>query len=42
MKDIARLCVNCLKTKLADDYAQFRAMFVSRYGCLHFKTHSDD
>lgn len=25
MKDIARLCLNCLKTKLADDYAQFGA-----------------
>lgn len=25
MKDIARLCLNCLKMKLADDYAQFEA-----------------
>jgi hypothetical protein len=25
MKDISRLCLNCLKTKLADDYTQFRA-----------------
>jgi len=25
MKDIARLCLNCLKTKLADDYTQFGA-----------------
>jgi hypothetical protein len=24
-KEIARLCFNCLKTKLADDYTQFRA-----------------
>ena len=25
MKDISPLCLNCLKTKLADDYAQFSA-----------------
>jgi len=25
MKDITRVCLNCLKTKLADDYSQFGA-----------------